>query len=219
MSDGVRLLTVACTLENAVFILFGYYYILYVRMYVKDGSQIKTNSWLWAGIGRNFLTSCTSGVFVFAAFVAFLVLFKGICDGRDWAMDVEWFVLPYILLLFFSSLYSFLLLKVFKAAAIPNAPTTFTKLAVLADLFCVAAAACVMAGSIWNKNSDGWAMAASLILAFNCTVFDFMFWGFTFFMHPTDGIHHTTNTLIFSTAVSTDCIRIRHTDVIRSGNA
>ena len=94
MSDGVRLITIVCSVENAVFILLGYYYILYDRMYVKDGSQLQTNAWLWAGIGRNSLTRFASGVSIFAAIASFFVLFKGICDGCDWAMDVEGFVLP-----------------------------------------------------------------------------------------------------------------------------
>ena len=225
MSDGVRMITIVCSVENAVFILLGYYYILYDRMYVKDGSETQTNAWLWAGIGRNSLTRFVSGVSICAAIASFFVLFKGICDGCDWATDVEGFVLPYILFLFFSSLYSLLMLRVFQESENESTCTNFLKMAVLVDLFCVAAAACVMAYSIWKKNPDGWVVAASLVLAFNCTVVDLMFWGSTWFVTPTKGIHHSNKktTLIFSTAIGcTDFInhlRIGHTDVIRSGQA
>jgi hypothetical protein len=133
--------------------------------------------------------------------------------------------LPYILFLFFSSLYSLLMLRVFQESDNDNSTCTkISKMAVLVDLFGVAAAACVMAYSIWKKNPDGWVVAASLVLAFNCTVVDLMFWGSTWFVTPTKGIHHSIEktTLIFSTAIRcTDFINqlhIGHTDVIRSGH-
>jgi hypothetical protein len=217
------ILTIIWTVASGAFILWGYYEILYRRMYVQSDkiSGSKTNSWLFAGIIQNMAFSIMWCLFALAAALSFIGIFVYVICIRGLEDDIGDIIIAHNMFLLFSSLYSFLLFRVFKLA-VNNHPHTISKLAVIADLACVAAAAVCMAVFIFQKYTDPLLITAAILLAFHCTVVDCFFWGITWYRHPLDNVHHTNNpTLIFSAAINTDPsatgilshLHINHTDV------
>jgi hypothetical protein len=216
------ILTIIWTVASGAFILWGYYEILYRRMYVQSNNTVsKTNSWLFAGIIQDWVFSVMWCVFAFAAAVSFIWIFVYVICIRGLEDDIGDIIIAHNMFLLFSSLYSFLLFRVFKLSD-KNQTLTIPKLAVIADLACVAAAAVCMAVFICQKYTDPSLIAAAILLAFHCTVVDCFFWGITWYRHPLENVHHMDNpTLIFSAAINTDPsatgilshLRINHTDV------
>lgn len=228
-----RVLTILWTFVMGVFIVWGYFEILYRRIYVQtEGRENVTNKWLLAGFYWGNLYFYVWCVFALLATFSFFGLFFDLIWTREWTrdkdgvserIDVGGIVVSYNCFLFFSSLFSFLVFRVFKEAKDAGGKTFFSRLLVIADLFCVAAAAWCMVGFICQDFSDKWWLVLfSVLLAFHCTFIDLVFWGYTWFYHSTVGIHHDSNpTLIFSAAIDTDPstmgiftrLRIRRADV------
>jgi hypothetical protein len=233
--DSGQTLSILWNIIMGLFIIYGYWNILYARIYVSPasgwgyfGPENDTNKWLWAGVFYNkfcFVIWCISA---FLAFTSYWVLFIVVICIRTEFTTTEsiWFLVSNSLFLFFSSLFSFLVFRVFKQVGI-GADLFYSKFAVMVDLLCVAAAAICMVSILLGDQKDVYsehaATGAAFYLAFHCFVVDFLFWGITWCIHPIDQkIYHVNpNSIIFSAAIDTDPstmgiftrLRIKHKDV------
>ena len=222
-----RILTIFWTVVMGLFILWGYFEILYRSIYVKDGTgrNNPTNKWLFAVLYWKdyiFYVWCLSA---FSAAVSFLVLFLDVICTREWIGDaggVGGFVISFNMFLLFASFYSFLVFRVFREAETSPDNTFYSRWLVIIDLLCVAAAAISMLCYICQAFPESWLILFSAILAFHCTVTDLMLWGYTWYNHKLAGVFHANSVShIFRAAIDTDPstmgiftrLRIRHADI------
>ncbi len=229
--DSGQALSILWNFVMGIFILWGYWNILYKRIYVYGALDNTTNKWLWAGLHGKvfFVIWCICAALATVSY--FVVFGVVICARTDFTgSNSMGFLVSNSLFLIFSSLYSFLVFRVFKEAKVEKARVGFSKFAVIVDLGCVVVAAFCMAGFLVGdqKNGDAEVVAivAAFILAFHCLILDFVIWGYTWWNHSIDEIHHEKTdkqSIIFSAAMDTDPstmgifsrLRIKQKDVQR----
>ena len=239
--DSGQALSILWSIVMGMFIIHGYWNILYGRIFVRQvggwGIYVpgnKTNEWLWAGVYYNLVSFVLWCISACLATISYFVLFIGvICVRTDFTdMESMGFLVSNSLFLIFSSLFSFLVFRVFKESETPKANVSpkanafYSRLAVIVDLLCVSVAAFCMAGFLVVKQKDVTeeyiATTAAFYLAFHCFFVDLLWWGITWWRCDPKDIHHDGKyNIIFSAAIDTDPstmgifsrLRIKHKDV------
>jgi hypothetical protein len=207
--DSGQALSILWNFVMGIFILWGYWNILYKRIYVYGALDNTTNKWLWAVFHKReyFIPWCISAVLATISY--FVVFGVVICARTDFTgTNSIGFLVSNSLFLIFSSLYSFLVFRVFKESG-KGAEVYFSKVAVILDLVCVVVTAFCMAIFLVIDQKDVGQEIAATFFAFylfaHCFVGDLLCWGITWWKCDDKDIHHEgTYNIIFSAAMDTD---------------
>ncbi len=181
-------------------VVASYFFFLLHRIYDYGNAQIETQTWLWA-IFKSRVFFLVWLFFAAAATVSYMgIFFWVVCrnDKEKWSDNMIQFTVFNALFLFFSSLYAFLVFRVFKEShTMDFQHTLISRVLVMADLLLVALFSGLMTYSIALEYGLGREFGLAIVLLFHCTVMDLILWGIYWFNSPIDGIYHERRTLIF----------------------